>query len=1382
MVALLTLRPGPHALHRLVRIITLLLLLAGVSSLSFYNYLLFHGAAELFSAFILFGIFVIVWNSRKTVDNNFLRIFGFAAVFIGAVQILHAMSWEGMGVFPVTGSNQATQLWVIGRYLETLAVLLAILHLGYPRMRATVFVAIYALIFAFLILSVFYWHNFPVAYIDGVGLTPFKVISEYVVSAVLALCAFWLYRRRVYFDRPIFNLLIGALLFTIAAELALTFYISVSGVSNLVGHILKIVSYFLLYRAIVTTGILKPQNVLFRELKQSKDNFNAVLDNSADGISVTTLGGKRLFVNARLCELTGHREADLMQLDHLGYFHPDERDRIRLYRQQKVDGLDAPASVEVRMIRQDGTEFPAEIRPGFTTWEGNPAIINMIRDITDRKQAEAALRESEDFLNRTGEIAKIGGWEMDLLTRKAYWTRGTYDIVEIDYDAPIPGPDEHIAYYLPEYRQMIEAAMQDAIENDRPLDFTAELQTAKGNIKWCRALGQPVMEAGKCVRLSGTFQDITEQLNTATGLAESEEKFRTITEHSADAIFITDQSGVYTYVNSAASDLLGYSVLELTQMSIGDISPKEDLVENLKDLQRIVDTGSLYTELTLVRKDGSTVPVDLNAILLPNGLYYGSCRDISSRKESEARIEKERGRAQTYLDVAGTVFVALDIEGRVSLINRKGCQILGYPEAAILGKNWFDCFLPQARIDEVKDVFNLIISGNLAPVEYFENPVITRTGEERLIAWHNSIIYDDSGVITGLLSSGEDVTERRQLEKEVRQLDEKRLAFMDSATEVFAVFDADLNYIDVNQAFLDLWDYKREDMIGTNLLQRNPRVRKSGRADRYFEVIRTGVPIEVEYIRRNTRYGDQHVVLRAFKVGDGLGTISTDITAQKRAGLALQQSSENFKALAENADQGIAVIRNRETIYTNYRVAQWLGYSVEEFDQLPRAAFIHPDNRMELNRMRLGSKDADFVGPRLTVKYLKKDGTPLPVEITGSRTVWQGEPAILYISRDISSLLKAEEERIRTAKLESLGVLAGGIAHDFNNLLTGIMGNASLARRKVADEDVKQLLEQIERVSENAAGLTQQLLTFAKGGEPVKKVQPVGALIFEAARFVLRGSNVNADYSIPEDLWSVDVDGGQISQVISNIAINADQAMPDGGRIKIVAENMVLKAKSAVDLPKGDYLRISVTDSGIGIPQGILAKIFDPYYTTKQKGSGLGLATSFSIIQKHSGSIQIDSEPGKGTTVTVYLPAVKRTAAGVTAGQVRTRAGAGRILVMDDEAPIRDLIKQGLTDAGYAVTTAQDGQQAIDEYVAALGSGKPYDLVIMDLTIPGAMGGKEAIIELQKADPGVRAIVSSGYSNDPVMAEPARYGFRGVLTKPFKLESLREKVSGIIGE
>ena len=429
---------------------------------------------------------------------------------------------------------------------------------------------------------------------------------------------------------------------------------------------------------------------------------------------------------------------------------------------------------------------------------------------------------------------------------------------------------------------------------------------------------------------------------------------------------------------------------------------------------------------------------------------------------------------------------------------------------------------------------------------------------------------------------------------------------------------------------------------------------------------------------------------------------------------------------------------------------------------------------------------------------------------------------VITFSQNITKRKNSDAAFLEMQKLESVGTLAGGIAHEFNNIMTGVFGNISIAKEQLSKEHPSlKFLENAEKSMNRAILLTKQLLTFAKGGSPIKENTDMGILVNEIVRFDLGGSNVKPVFDIPDDLWIAEVDTGQIQQVFSNLTINANQAMPDGGHLYISLENADIPEDKDLNLKKGKYIKITMQDEGVGINKKYFNKIFDPYFSTKQTGSGLGLTTVFSIINKHNGNVSVKSEPNKGAVFTVYLPAlesqhnvkIKSTAkiedvvptekipdvvltenipeieSTENIAKVDEEAKIevkpkqqydAKVLVMDDEEMILTVVTEVLNTIGIKVDTAPDGETAIEMYKTAIADSKPFDVVIMDLTIPGGMGGKEAVKNILEIDPKAKVIVSSGYSIDPVMANYSEYGFKGIIAKPYTLNKLQNIIIKIL--
>ncbi len=507
------------------------------------------------------------------------------------------------------------------------------------------------------------------------------------------------------------------------------------------------------------------------------------------------------------------------------------------------------------------------------------------------------------------------------------------------------------------------------------------------------------------------------------------------------------------------------------------------------------------------------------------------------------------------------------------------------------------------------------------------------------------------------------------------------------------------------------------------------------------------------------------------------------INEKREAEIALKESEENIRAITNSMPDAVITIDSEGSItFWNKSAEDIFGYTKEEALGMNMHDLIAPERyHEEIFKGMEKFKDTgkgNIIGKTLTLPGLRKDGSEFMADHAFSAVKIKGKWHATAIIRDVTERLRMENELIKAQKLESVGVLAGGIAHDFNNILTAIIGNTNLASILLESgqtDKAGKTLESIEKAVLRAKDLTQQLLTFSKGGDPVKKVVSLTNIIKDASSFAARGSNVSREFSIPAELWSVEVDVGQITQVINNLVINAAQAMPGSGVIEIRAENEPNMDTSGLnDLKKGNYVKLSFKDHGCGIKKEQLKNIFDPYFTTKHGGSGLGLASSYSIIKKHDGAITVESEVGVGSTFNVYLPATLKEASISESENRSLITGSGKILIMDDEEMIRDMTSQTLGFIGYEVECAKDGSEAIEMYTNAREAGKPFDVIIMDLTVPGSMGGEETIKILHSIYPDAKAIVSSGYCNNPIMSDCKKYGFYGVMSKPFEIRSMNE--------
>jgi PAS domain S-box-containing protein len=558
-----------------------------------------------------------------------------------------------------------------------------------------------------------------------------------------------------------------------------------------------------------------------------------------------------------------------------------------------------------------------------------------------------------------------------------------------------------------------------------------------------------------------------------------------------------------------------------------------------------------------------------------------------------------------------------------------------------------------------------------------------------------------------------------------------------------------------------------------------------------------GLGIEVKLVRRDGTEFNARVDGVCVESRDGAAAQCrfsiTDITVEHNAREIIREYDE-LRQFAENVDEVVMLsdAAQRELVFISPSVKNIFGREPDTMQRRPSSWIraIHPEDRKRvigaIRKSKEGGFDEEFRIRRPDGEVRWIWGRNFPIRDAEGNIV-----RIAGVARDITRRKEMEDRLITVQKLESVGVFAGGIAHDLNNLLTIIIGNIAHSMNRIDPHGATyKNLSKAENACELAKDLSYRLLTFAKGGEPLVKTVSVAAFLEDSVRFALSGSNVKEETSIADGLLPVNVDEGQIKQVLYNLVLNAKEAMPGGGVLKVRAGNAELSENEIPSLKEGPYVRISVEDHGLGIPERNLTKIFDPYFTTKgmgtRKGTGLGLSICHSIVKKHGGSITVESVEGKGAVFHVYLPAAGDAPEALTpAAEKRNPAGAAankkpRILFMDDEELIRDLAKEMISQLGFEVEVAGDGGKALALYREAGNNGAPFDLVIIDLTIPGGMGGQETMRRLREIDPGVRAVVTSGYTDNPVIRNFREYGFIAALPKPYRIEDVNQLLRNIV--
>jgi PAS domain S-box-containing protein len=672
-------------------------------------------------------------------------------------------------------------------------------------------------------------------------------------------------------------------------------------------------------------------------------------------------------------------------------------------------------------------------------------------------------------------------------------------------------------------------------------------------------------------------------------------------------------------------------------------------------------------------------------------------------------------------------------------------------------------------------------------------------GEGNRVIWvHDNSVMSQGKIGTEKVCQGVliEIPHHQQIKDELQRWDRELQSLTGNLPDIIGRFDRKNRILYLNRWWDSPEQFPPEKYLGKQLVDLGLSQKVAGIFEEKIQSVCEKSTSESMEISHPTSQGMKVFEMRFCPeptIGGHILTVllvCRDVTDVRTAELAFRDSDEKFRQLAETVDNVFWIwdVELQRMVYVSPAYERLWGGNPQKlmnnpFDWL---TVVSQEDRVRVENLflkRIDGKSLDIEYRIVThhneVRWVHNRTFPMKDSSGGIHRV-------IGIAQDVTERKKWEEERLRGAKLESLGLLAGGLAHDFNNLLTAILGQLSLAKYTLeSSHPLFYRISEAEQASLRAQDIARQLLTFSKGGAPIKKTVPLREILEENVRLVLAGSNVRPIFQISEELWLVNVDVGQICQVIHNLVINARQAMVEGGECIIHAHNVVGDEVEISDIGQAashadQWVQISFIDHGIGISKENLEKIFDPYFTTKSTGSGLGLATSYSIVRNHGGVLSVKSELGKGSAFSLFLPAIPNVKMVQESPERRVKVGHGKILIMDDEIQIRKVLGEMVETCGYSYQTAKDGEEALKIFCQAQEIGDPFSAVILDLTVPGGVGGKDVISKLLTIDPQVRAIVVSGYSNDPVLANYQEYGFKGRVAKPFNLVDLSVVLNSVI--
>jgi PAS domain S-box-containing protein len=1121
-------------------------------------------------------------------------------------------------------------------------------------------------------------------------------------------------------------------------------------------------------------------------LKESEERYRSLVELSPEAILVI-VEGRYAFINSAGLKLYGLSSLDqIVGKPVVELIHLDDREMVTARMKQVMEKGVTPTTLEGKFTRIDGTEIYGEVRIAPLTYQGKQAEQIVIRDISERKKAEEALRLSEQNFRESIENSPLGIRIIDEEGKSLYVNRALLDMYgysSLEELEAVPRKKRYTFEGYVEHRERIRKRKRGEYVPD---DYEISIVRKDGQVRYLTVLRREVLWNGE-KQFQVVYQNITER-------KAREQEYQAIIRTTIDGFWQADMQGHFLDVNQAYCQLIGYSRDELLNMSISDVEAIETLGEIAGRIQKIEKVGYDRFESRHRRKDGETVDVEISVNYLPinGGRMFIFIRDITQRKRAEAemrtkdyamasaisgillldlngvvlyankvyldmwgyknieeaighnitelaankdlarmllanvitgegwrgeletpvrdgrtiyillsasivrdeksvpigimastiditernqaqkQLQQEKDRAQQYLDIAGVMLIANDSHGRVSMINRKGCEVLGYEQEEIIGKNWFDKLIPKRARSEVKAVFQKLMVGEVEPIAYFENPVLTKTGEERIIAWHNVILKDAAGNIIGTLSSGEDVTQQKEAEEALRTSETHYRLLAENVRDVIWATDMDLRFTYVSPSVKYLGDRTAEEVMTMSL-------------------------------------------------GQLLTPFSQELA---------------MKTFAE------------ELVMAN----------VKPFDP----------NRSRTLEVELIRPDGSILWAELKMNFLRgPDGRP---------------EGILGVMRDIDERKKSEEERRAleqktqlASRLASIGELASGIAHEINNPLTGVIGYAELLMQEDVPEHIKKDLEVIHEGAQRVAGIVKGLLKFARQSRPERVLVNINEIIEVTLRlraYELETSNIKVTTNLADELPLIVADPGQLQQVFLNLIINAEMEM----RLSHSRGKLTIKTKST-----DNTIRICFKDNGPGVAEENLEKIFDPFFTTREagQGTGLGLSICHGIITEHGGRIWVESQSGKGATFIVELPIVlqkKRTTKRLSAARRPRRATRAKILVVDDEPTVRQLLSQILTGEGHVVEATDDGEDALNRI-----KHNGYDLILVDMRLPG-MSGSELYEHIQAAAGSLvhRVVLVTG---DVMSADTEAFIARTkvpCITKPFNVKRLKAEINRLL--
>ena len=922
---------------------------------------------------------------------------------------------------------------------------------------------------------------------------------------------------------------------------------------------------------------------------------------------------------------------------------------------------------ELVLNHKNGKQITVEIRTYPVKIKDRTLLLGIARDITERKEAEEKLKEAYKIINKSPVVVFLWqnkeGWPVEFVSENVKelfgYTDKEFMTGMIPYDKVIHPEDlDRVAKEASRYSR------EKGREGYKHKPY--RIVTKNGEVKWVDDITEIRRNAeGIITHYQGIVIDITKRKKAEERIINSEHKFKSIFENANDAIFLMDED-TFIDCNLKTEDIFGCKREEILHHTPYEFSPprqpdgSDSKEKALKKIRAVLNGNPQLFEWKHQKLDGTLFDseVSLNRIKVENKVMVQAIvRDITSRKQMEEELKSEKEKVRKYLDIAGVLIVAINTKGEIILINKTGCKVLGYKEKEIIGKNWFDNFIPERMREKLKSVSKKLLTGEIENVEYYENPILTKSGEERMIAWHNTVIKDKKGNIVGHLSSGEDITERKKAEEKLKISERRYQELFNSVIEGIGLVDENEVIQICNPAFAKIFDEDSpDDMVGKSLL---------------------------------------------------------DYTHNRQKDLVLSQTAKRKKGISTKYELEIITAKGKRKIIN---------------------ASISP---------RFDDKN----------NYIGAFGSII----------------------DITEKKSLQESALRAQRLEEAGRVAGQVAHDFNNLLAPLMAYPEIIREELPENHpVLQYIEEIERSAEQITEINQQLLTLGRRGHYSLEPLNLNDIITNVIKHIhMVPETLTIETDLSDNLMNIKGGSSQIFRVILNLVHNARDAMMDVGHLTIKTENYYVDKLSGKfgRVPRGEYVRLTVSDTGSGIPDDIMPKILDPFFTTKtttkKRGSGLGLSIVHAVVEDHNGYIDVESKVGEGTKFYLYFPITRESLEEKVPEQIV--GGTENILVVDDDNVQREVASKLLKKLGYKVSTVESGEKAIDFI-----KKNPQDILLLDMIMPDGIDGAETYKKVLKFNPSQKAIIISGYKETEKVEEALKLGAGAFIRKPLTLKTIAQ--------